>query len=757
MRCKGICFLPFLQTFLPFFFVLVYFRGPGGAFFHLYVVSLPPEIVYVMTIIPYSINRRELWDWFVSQAPGGSFMLQRGYMDRHADRYFDCSVLVFDRKELSEDDRESSLDGRYLRAVFPADWDEQRRIVCSHSGLLYGGLIVRDDVSLDETCEMMRQILLYYQNFLQAEVLHYKAIPYIYIGSPAAEDVYAVSSAGGQLSHRGVSMAVQLSGSSKIRPMRVRQAKRAIDNGFYIDRMAEGDWDSLREFWQLLRDYLAGQHCEPDESFDDLRSLMEHFHREIKLYLVRYGRRVVAGVLIYETRQVASVRYLAADDEGLQLGALDLLLRHLITERYKQVPFMDVTPCLSCPSSGLTLLAEDFGGRAVCYDTYTVSLGRIKSQEQAVPGAERTVEFLNLQSVNQRFQPELSLAADRVIKRGWYLLGQETQRFEKEFGAYTGSRNCVAVANGLEALTLILRAYKVMLGWHDGDEVIVPANTYIASILAVSAAGLRPVLCEPSLSTYLIEPSNIAGLIGNRTRAILPVHLYGRCCDMQAINAIARDAGLKVVDDVAQAHGALYHGLRAGHLCDASGFSFYPTKNLGALGDAGAVTTDDDDLALLVRQMANYGSSRKYVNDWQGMNSRMDEIQAALLCAKLPRLDEDNERRRQIALLYQREIQNPLVIQPSMPAVHTETVWHVYPVRCPDRDGLQVYLKECGIETMVHYPIPPHQQKAYAEWNDLHFPVTERIHREILSLPMNPLLSDEEVMHVARAVNRFPG
>ncbi|MBQ7180970.1 MAG: DegT/DnrJ/EryC1/StrS family aminotransferase [Bacteroidaceae bacterium] len=376
-------------------------------------------------------------------------------------------------------------------------------------------------------------------------------------------------------------------------------------------------------------------------------------------------------------------------------------------------------------------------------------------QEQAVPTAQRTVEFLNLQTVNQRFEPQLSLAVDRVLKRGWYLLGQETQRFEKVFCAYTGSRNCVAVANGLEALTLILAAYKAMLGWQDGDEVIVPSNTYIASILAVSAAGLRPVLCEPCLSTYLIEPSNIAGLIGERTRAIMPVHLYGRCCEMQAINDIARRAGLKVVDDVAQAHGALYHGQRAGHLCDASGFSFYPTKNLGALGDAGAVTTDDDELALVVRQMANYGSSRKYVNDWKGMNSRMDEIQAALLCAKLPRLDEDNERRRQIALLYQREIQNPLVILPDVPEEHAETVWHVYPVRCPDRDALKSYLHGCGIETMVHYPIPPHQQKAYAEWNALHFPVSERIHREILSLPMNPMLTDEEVMRVARAVNQF--
>ena len=720
---------------------------------------MPLKIANQMTIIPYSINRKELWDKFVSQATGGSFLLQRSYMDRHADRYFDCSVLVFDRKELSEDDKESTLDDKYLRAVFPANWDEQRRIVCSHESLLYGGLIVRDDVSLSETEEIVRQILLFYQNFLQAEVLQYKAIPYIYIGSPASEDVYAISKAGGQLSHRGISMAVSLSGSSRIRPMRVRQAKRAIDGGFYIDRLAEGDWDSLQEFWQLLTEYLSRENAVPEETMDDLRAQMEQFHREIKLYLVRYGRRVVAGTLIYETHQVVCVKYLAANDEGLQSGALDLLLRHLITERYKQVPYMDITPCLTHASTALgerlALLAEDFGGRAVCYDTYTISLGRTKLQEESVPKTERRIEFLNLQLINQRFEPELSLAVNRVMKRGWYLLGQETQRFEKNFAVYTGSRNCVAVANGLEALTLILMAYKKLLGWQDGDEVIVPANTYIASILAVSNAGLKPVLCEPNLSTYLIEPSNTVSLINEHTRAIMPVHLYGRCCEMDAINAIARDAGLKVVDDVAQAQGALYHGQRTGHLCDASGFSFYPTKNIGALGDAGAVTTDDDELALVIRQMANYGSSRKYVNDWKGLNSRMDEIQAAMLCTKLPRLDEDNERRRRIALLYQREIQNPLITKPFLSADPAENVWHVYPVRCPDRDAFQSYLRDCGIETMVHYPIPPHQQKAYAEWNDLHFPITERIHREILSLPINPLLSDDEVLRIAREVNRF--
>jgi dTDP-4-amino-4,6-dideoxygalactose transaminase len=420
---------------------------------------------------------------------------------------------------------------------------------------------------------------------------------------------------------------------------------------------------------------------------------------------------------------------------------------------------MDFAPCLAYGDGPLgrhlTEQTEDFGGRSVCYDTYMVSLSGTDTQMPVSPAADAPIEYLSLKRMNQRFEPELSEAVSRVLQRGWYLLGEETRRFETAYAEYTGCRNCVAVANGLEALTLILLGYKNLLGWQDGDEVIVPANTYIASILAVSQAGLKPVLCEPCLATYLIDPSRIAELIGERTRAVMPVHLYGRLCEMEAVNAIAQDAGLKVIDDVAQAHGALYRGQRAGHLCDASGFSFYPTKNLGALGDAGAVTTDDDDLALFVRQMANYGTSRKYVNDLKGMNSRMDEIQAAVLSTKLPRLDEDNERRRKIALIYEREIQNPLITLPSIPADPYETVWHVYPVRCPDRDALQSFLSERGIGTMVHYPIPPHRQKAYAEWNDLQYPVTERIHREILSLPISPLLTDEEVLRITQAINRF--
>lgn len=684
-------------------------------------------------------------------------MFQRAYIDRYADRYFDCSVMIFDGKEFSEEDKERALDISYLRAVFPANWVEDCQMVCSHEGLPFGGLLVREDVTQTEVASIMQQIFLYYQNFLRAVVLQYKAIPYIYFPFPSSEDLYAISQANGRLCRRRSSMVISLGGSPRIRPLRVKQSKRAIDYGFYIDRLTDGDWDSLQDFWLLLTDEQKAFGSTPVESLEEICLLLERFRREIKLYLVRFGKKVVAGILVYETPRVACIRHLAVSQEGMQHGALDLLFRHLIMERYKQWQYMDIVPSMECGDTDLDCLlkeqAEAFGGRAVCYDTYMIGLN--SAQGRASASADGQIEFLSLKRTNLRFEPELSEAVTRVVQRGWYLLGQETRRFEEAYALYTGARNCVAVGNGLEALTLILLGYKHLLGWKDGDEVILPANTYIASVLAVTQAGLKPVLCEPSLATYLIDPSRIPELIGKRTRAIMPVHLYGRLCDMETINVIAAKHGLKVIDDVAQAHGALSHGRRAGHLCDASAFSFYPTKNLGAMGDAGAVTTDDDDLALVIRQLANYGSSRKYVNDWKGINSRMDEIQASVLSLKLPLLDRDNERRQEIASLYEREIQNPLITKPAIPPAPFETVWHVYPVRCPDRDGLQAFLSEQGIETMVHYPTPPHKQKAYAEWNHLHYPITERIHREILSLPISPLLRDEEVERIAQAINRF--
>ena len=366
-----------------------------------------------------------------------------------------------------------------------------------------------------------------------------------------------------------------------------------------------------------------------------------------------------------------------------------------------------------------------------------------------------TVKYLDLKLVNEKFEPELSSEVTRVVRSGWYLLGEENTRFAKLFSKYCGSKYCVPVGNGLEALSLILQAYKMILGWQDGDEVIVPSNTYIATILAVTDAGMKPVLCEPHLQDYLIDALLIEPLITERTRAILPVHLYGRVCDMDAINAIARKHGLKVVEDVAQAHGVRYKGKVAGNLCDAAGISFYPGKNLGALGDAGCVTTNDEELARLIRTLANYGSAEKYVNEYKGCNSRMDEIQAAVLCVKLPRLDNDNERRREIARMYDEGIVNPLITKPVPARNAEENVYHIYPVRCPKRDELVAYLKRLDIQTVVHYPIPPHKQKAYKEWNSQKFRISERIHKEILSLPISPVMTDAQVQRVIEALNTF--
>jgi len=364
------------------------------------------------------------------------------------------------------------------------------------------------------------------------------------------------------------------------------------------------------------------------------------------------------------------------------------------------------------------------------------------------------IPFLSLKDVNASFEPELSNVVQRVVNSGWFLQGVEVKNFESEFAKYCGVSHCIGVANGLDALTLILRAYKILGLLKDDDEVIVPANTYIASILAVSANNLVPVLVEPKITTYLIDEEKIEAAITSKTRAIMPVHLYGQLCNMNAINAIAQKYNLLVIEDSAQSHGANIEGKRAGSFGNASGFSFYPSKNLGALGDAGAVTTNDDLLAGVIRQLANYGSEKKYVNNYKGVNSRLDEIQAAVLSLKLKRLDLDNLKRRSIAVKYKTEIKNSIVMLPY--GVESEShVIHVFVVRCQYRDRLIQHLTQMGIQTLIHYPIPPHKQLAYHEWNHLSYPITEKIHNEILSIPMSPTLTEDEVNVVISGLNAF--
>lgn len=363
------------------------------------------------------------------------------------------------------------------------------------------------------------------------------------------------------------------------------------------------------------------------------------------------------------------------------------------------------------------------------------------------------IKFLNLAKVNGRFRAELDAAAKRVLDSGWYLLGREVESFEGAFAAYCGVRNAIGVANGLDALNLIIRAY----GFGAGDEIIVPANTYIASILAITENGCKPVLVEPDWKTRLIDADKIEEAITPRTKAIMVVHLYGRAMEMEKVREIASAHGLKIIEDSAQAHGAKCEGVRCGALGDASGFSFYPGKNLGCLGDGGAVTTNDDALAAKIRAIRNYGSDRKYHHIYKGVNSRLDEIQAAFLAAKLPHLDADNALRRRIAERYCREIRNPLVEVPEMPADAESHVWHIFAVTSSKRDALHRHLEVKGIETNIHYPTPPHLQGAYAELSGLSLPITERMHREILSLPMGPCFDMTEVDAVIDAVNSFAG
>ena len=365
------------------------------------------------------------------------------------------------------------------------------------------------------------------------------------------------------------------------------------------------------------------------------------------------------------------------------------------------------------------------------------------------------VPFLDLKAINAREREALIAAFTRVLDSGWYVLGGEVAAFEREYAQYCGTQFAVGVGNGLDALTLTLRAYRELGRLKTDDEVIVPANTYIATILAITENGLTPVLVEPELATCNLDAALIEPVLTARTRALLPVHLYGQTANMTAINAMARKHGLIVIEDSAQAHGARHAGARAGALGDASGHSFFPSKNFGALGDAGAVTTSDAQLAEVIRALCNYGSREKYVNDYQGVNSRLDELQAALLRVKLQRLEADNARRRVLAQRYLAGIRHPALTLPVV-APDNEAVWHVFVVRTTDRDGLQRHLQDRGIGTLIHYPIPPHRQRAYAGWNDRSYPVTERIHAEVLSLPLSPVMVDADIDAVIAACNAWP-
>ncbi len=381
------------------------------------------------------------------------------------------------------------------------------------------------------------------------------------------------------------------------------------------------------------------------------------------------------------------------------------------------------------------------------------------------------IKFLDLQKITAKYDTEIKQAVDRVIDSGWYLQGKENERFETNYANYIGVKHCIGVANGLDALIWIIRAYIEMGIMNEGDEIIVPANTYIASILAITENNLKPILVEPDLNTYQMDDSLIEKAITSKTKAIMIVHLYGQCAYTEKIGELCKKYKLKLIEDNAQAVGCLYSrqsavsseqqavNKKTGSIGDAAGHSFYPGKNLGALGDGGAVTTNDDELAKVVRALANYGSTQKYVFKYTGRNSRLDEIQAAILDVKLKYIDEDNEKRRQIARYYIENINHPDIILPTISPFRglggSHHVFHLFPIRTKRRDELQQYLTDNNIQTNIHYPIPPHKQECYKDWNHISLPITEQIHVEELSLPMSPVMTTDEVLYVVEVVNNW--
>jgi len=364
------------------------------------------------------------------------------------------------------------------------------------------------------------------------------------------------------------------------------------------------------------------------------------------------------------------------------------------------------------------------------------------------------IPFLDLKKNNQQYRGELIEAATNVIDSGWYIQGEQVQCFEKEFASYCGTKHCIGVANGLDALILIFRAYKELGRLKEGDEVIVPANTYIASILAITENRLKPVLVEPDEKTYNLDPKLIEQAITPKTKAILAVHLYGQLADMLEINKIAKKNNLLVIEDSAQAHGASYNGIKSGNWGNASGFSFYPGKNLGALGDAGAVTTNDSELEKTIRALGNYGSHKKYENLYQGVNSRLDEMQAAFLRVKLKNLDMEISHRRKIAKIYVNGVSNPNIIL-SQCNSREQHVFHLFVIRTRRRKEFQLYLLKKNIETLIHYPTPPHLQRAYSQWNSDSYPATEKMHQEVLSLPISGFQSINDTYRVIELINDF--
>lgn len=710
-----------------------------------------------MTVIPYSINRRAEWDAFVRSSKNGTFLLERDFMDYHNDRFHDCSVMVYDVVNGGEVTAHDSNEIGKLLAVMPANWVETEKTVYSHKGLTYGGLMMSESSTAVDVLKIMRAIINYYQSYLQAKRLVYLPVPYIYCTLPSEEDLYGVFRMKGRLTRRLISTVIDRDCVLGLRTLRLRGAKKAVENGLYIDRMVDGDRKTLSEYWEILSEVLETQHgVKPVHNIYEMELLMERFPYNIKLNIVRNAENnIVAGIVVFITKRVVHIQYIAANNEGKQKGALDLLFKKVISEMYPQQKYIDFGNSNEdggwSINEGLIFQKEGFGGRAVCYDMYEINIDEaLRLTTDNNKNKDSNIPYIDLKRLNDKHEPQLSGCINSVTMGGYYLLGEWNRKFSQAWAKYCKRMYCVNVANGLDALTLAMLAMKIKHHQTNG-EVIVPANTFVATILAILRAGLTPILVEPDADTMLIDASKAERAITDDTIGILPVHLYGAVCDMKTFRVIADKYNLWLIDDCAQCHGAELETVS-----DISCWSFYPGKNLGALGDAGAVTTDDEQLAEIISQLSNYGQSEKYLNRYIGVNSRMDEVQAAALYVKLQLLKTENDNRRNIAMMYQ-GINNPLVKLPKYPKIPSQNVWHIFPLRCVVREDLQKYLHKHGVQTLIHYPVPPHRQEAFTNysWTQQHLPVTERIANEEISLPVDPYMSIQDVERIIKLINEF--
>lgn len=538
-------------------------------------------------------------------------------------------------------------------------------------------------------------------------------------------------------------MVVPLKKQQKLPSLKNVIARKAVDRGMYISRLLIDDEEEQKQYVELLQgedSVISLAAFNKAYTLEVVKELIARFPKYIRYYVVKNQEGIQAGSMVLFMERVAYVQQMVCSEYGRQNGALELLLKHLTTECFASADYLDMGSSYvhnSTLDRSLLFVKESFGGRAVCYDTYELKLDRLnldKMASRATKEDDGKIPYSNLKLQNDTYEPLLTEVVSNVVTSGRYVLGENVAAFEQEFAGYCGAQHCVAVGSGLDAMRLMLLAYKIKEGWVDGDEVIVPSNSFSPDLMSVLQAGLTPVLCEPQLEDGMISAKNVEELITDRTRAILGVHVYGQLCDMDELASLVGKHGLCLLEDAGHAHGAeKSDGRRAGHLGDAAAFSFRPSMNLGALGDAGAVVTDDDEVARIVRTLSISTDMEVLEHHMSGTNSKMDEFQAAVLRVKLRRLDEDNAVRRAVAERYYAGINNPLVVLQRKPRFEGEHVYHIFAVRCRLRDELRKFLASKGIETMTHLPAYPQIRMGEGCEAAHDYPVAQRFYDEELS------------------------